>query len=733
MENSEGPTSSGVEDRRAEELARLHILDTPPEAEYDRIVALAAEFFEAPIALVALVDRERLWFKARVGFVDDEAHRELTFCHHTVTGAEPLVVCDATADARFRDNPLVTPADGLRFYAGVPLLSSSGLVLGTVCVFDVCPRPEPEPRQIALLRSLARLIGERLEARPAERRRRIALELTRTSPDAMVCADVEGRITDWNAAAIRLFGWTEDEALGRSLDLIVPPRYAAFHRNGFHRLVAEAKSPRLDGAVELAGLHRDGHEVSVELSLALWRDGNDAAVGAIIRDVSERRRNEDRLRWLAHYDLLTGTPNRATLAQDLGARLALVDDGRVRPFTLAMLDLDGFKDVNDTLGHSTGDMLLKHVADRLVASLGTDGTAYRLGGDEFALLLGEIDDPAAAARLLSRAQSAVARPLEIEGVSIIDVEASIGFALAPNDGTTAEELVSNADLALYRAKRGRTGIPCRFSPDLRAAVTLRRTLDTELRLALQNDEFELYYQPQVDYALDLWVGAEALLRWNHPTRGLLAPDAFMATLEASTLSGQVGSWVLRAACLQAAAWRRIGLGFATVSVNLFASQLRNPRFLDEVAAVLAEADLPPWALELEITEKIALSLDETPLHTLHGLHDLGVKLAFDDFGTGYASLSALKRYPVDRLKIDRSFVRDLPHDESDAAIVSSIVAITTALGLDLVAEGVETEEQRDYLIRRGCFAGQGFLHGRPMPADAIERLCRIHPSPTTGA
>ncbi len=708
-----------MEQRRAAALASLHVLDTPPEPEYDHIAEMAADFFDAPIAMVSLIDRHRVWFKARFGLDIFEAPRESTFCHHTVQDTEPLVVCDATADPRFRDSPFVIPVDGLRFYAGVPLVSSKGVVLGTVCVFDVRPRPQPELRQINLLRGLAKLVTDRLEARPSDRARRMAQELAQTSTDAIICTDVDGRITSWNPAASGIFGWREEEALGKTLDLIVPKRFTSFHSKGFHRLVHLEQSPRLSGTAELFGLHRDGHEVPVELSLAMWRDGTEIGVGAIIRDISERRRSEERLRWLAHYDPLTGTPNRATLAQDLGA---LVEPAELADnvFTLGLLDLDGFKDVNDTLGHSTGDTLLRHVADRLVAAIGKTGTVYRLGGDEFAILLPTIGDTDTAALMLAQAQGAIAQPYELEGASI-DVEGSVGFAIGPHDGLEVEELVSNADLALYRAKRGRMGVPCRYTPDLRAAVTRRRTLDIELRLALQNGEFELFYQPQVDYSRSVWFGAEALLRWNHPTRGLLAPDAFMAALEASTLSGPVGTWVLRTACRQAATWRRAGLGFETISINLFASQLRRPHFLDEVAATLVETGLPARTLELEITEKIALSLDETPLHTLHGLHDMGVKLAFDDFGTGYASLSALKRYPVDRLKIDRSFVHDLPQDESDAAIVSSIIAIAAALGLDVVAEGVETEAQRDYLLRRGCLAGQGFLHARPMAAHDIER------------
>ncbi len=723
-----GPDHPAIDDLRAAELAHFRVLDTAPEAEYDRVAAMAAECFEAPIAMVSLIDRDRVWFKARVGLDITEAARSTTFCHHTVMQNDPLVVCDARLDARFADNPFVAPpCNGLRFYAGAPVISSRGIPLGTVCIFDVEPRQAPTARELAVLKGLARLVTDRLEARPVERMRRMAAELAKTSSDAIVATDAAGIITTWNLAAERIFGWRADEAVGRGLDLIVPPRFSAFHAEGFRSLIAERREPRQTTTADLWGLHRDGHEVPVELSLALMRDEDDFGVGAIIRDVSVRRRQEVHLRWLAHYDPLTGTPNRATLTDDLGRLLARGEAEGDGHFTVALLDLDGFKDVNDTLGHSTGDTLLQRVAEKLVDSLGIDGSVYRLGGDEFALVLPNTGGGDAARRVLAQAQEAIARPFDLDGVSI-DVEASVGYALSPIDGNSVEELVSNADLALYRAKRGRSGQPCRFTADLRADVTRRRTLDGELRAALQTGEFELYWQPQLDYANERWMGAEALLRWNHPTRGLLAPDAFMEILEASTLSGAVGAWVMRDACRQAAAWRRRGIGFERISVNLFVTQLRRPQFRDEVASLLAEFELPGHALELEITEKIALTLDETPLHTLHGLHDLGVKLAFDDFGTGYASLSALKRYPIDRLKIDRSFVRDLPHDESDAAIVSSIIAISTALGLEVVAEGVETEVQRDHLIRRGCLAGQGFLHARPMPVREIERLVGLRPA-----
>ena len=721
------PTTKAEVDRRRE-LARFDILDTPSEPEYDHIAELAAQFFVAPIAAISLIDGNRVWFKAKVGLDLSEAPRPDTFCNHTVDRAEPFVVCDATADPRFAENPFVVPIDGLRFYAGVPLATTSGTVVGTVCVFDVVARPMPSEREMRMLEGLARIVVDRLETRPVDNMRRMAQAIAEKTPDAILCVDAAGTITSWNEGASKIFGWSREEALGQRLDLIVPDRFARHHLRGFPGVLVEGRAPRMGSVADLKGRHRFGHEVPIELSLSMWRDERgDAIFGAIIRDVSERRRQEDRLRWLAHFDALTGTPNRATLAQDLGALIADRFTGDDGVFTLALLDLDGFKDVNDTLGHSTGDLLLRHVADRLVAAIGREGTVYRLGGDEFALLLPHVGEVSVAMATFSGALAAVARPYEFDGVAI-DVEASVGFAMCPHDGATVEDLMGNADLALYRAKRSRSGVPCRFTQDLRADVTMRRTLDVELRSALINGEFELHYQPQLDYSRDHWSGAEALLRWRHPSRGLIGPSDFMSVLEASTLSVQVGNWVLHTACRQAAIWRRQALGFETVAINLFPTQLRHPDFLEEVKRALASSGLPPRALELEVTEKIALSLDETPLLTLQSLRELGVKLAFDDFGTGYASLSALKRYPVDRLKIDRSFVRDLPDDESDSAIVSSIIAITSALGLDVVAEGVETVAQRDHLIRRGCLVGQGFLHAPPLPAEDLENLVRRRPA-----
>ncbi len=725
---SGGETTSMSEEERRREVARFDILDTPPEPEYDHIAELAAQIFATPIAAISLIDGNRVWFKAKFGLDLAEAPRPDTFCTHAVEADEPYVVCDASLDRRFDGNPFVQPLDGLRFYAGVPLKTSNGHVVGTVCVFDVVARRAPCERDIALLQGLARIVVDRLESRPADNMRRMALAMAEKTPDGILCVDTTGTITSWNEAATKIFGWSREEAIGRRLDLIIPDRFARVHLEGFPGILKEGREPRIGSVSEFKGKHRNGREVPIELSISMWKDDRGAPVfGAIVRDVSERRRQEDRLRWLAHFDALTGTPNRATLAQDLGTLIADRFTGDDGVFTLALLDLDGFKDVNDTLGHSTGDLLLRHVADRLVASIGRDGTVYRLGGDEFALLLPHEGNPKGAMLSFRHALASLARPYEFDGVSI-EVEASVGFAMCPSDGSTVEDLMGNADLALYRAKRSRAGIPCRFTQDLRADVTQRRTLDAELRNALLNGEFELYYQPQLDYSRDHWSGAEALLRWNHPVRGLIEPSQFMGVLEASTLAVSVGNWVLRTACRQAAEWRREALGFETVAINLFPTQLRHPDFLDEVKKALADFELPPRALELEVTEKIALSLDETPLHTLQSLRELGVKLAFDDFGTGYASLSALKRYPVDRLKIDRSFVRDLPYDESDAAIVSSIIAITSALGLDVVAEGVETVAQRDHLIRRGCLVGQGFLHAHPMPAQDVEYLVRRRPA-----
>ncbi len=441
-------------------------------------------------------------------------------------------------------------------------------------------------------------------------------------------------------------------------------------------------------------------------------------LAALVMDRMELRRAENRLRYLAHNDALTGCANRAKLGELTEAAKAGAE-----PTAMILLDLDSFKHVNDTLGHAAGDALLVEVGQRLTAALAGRGTLGRLGGDEFAALLPGLGDAALAGDLARALQGSLDPPFLIAGREF-RIGASAGVAVAASSG--AGHLLASADLALYRAKaEGRR--QCRvFDVAMREKYIARRALEEEVGRAARNGEFELYFQPQICLTRGALIGAEALLRWRHPERGLLLPAVFLDALEAGSMAGSVGDWVIAEGCRQAALWHAQGLHLR-VGVNLFDEQIRAGKLEDTVQAALERWALPASALELELTETIALRHDDALLAPLHALHALGVGVALDDFGTGFASLSMLRRCPLSRLKIDRGFVSELGaggvpgsgSDRSDVVIVEAVLALGRGLGLGVVAEGVETETQAAFLAARGCNEAQGFLYGRPTPASHL--------------
>jgi len=419
---------------------------------------------------------------------------------------------------------------------------------------------------------------------------------------------------------------------------------------------------------------------------------------------------------LAHYDSLTGLPNRITLRDHLTETIDVQ-----LPVTVLMLDLNGFKEVNDTLGHPAGDCLLKAAGERIKSCVGDEGLVGRLGGDEFAVIVSGLADPVAAAALCERLIRAFRLPIIWEGQKTV-LGLSIGIALGPDHGDDAEELLASADLALYRAKaEARKGYRV-FQPSLRQAAIARRHCDQELRHAVATHQLELFYQPQVRLADYRVVGMEALLRWRHPQHGLLAPGAFLNVLERGALAPVVGDWAIQEAAAQARKIRDLGPESFRVSVNLFGAQLRRGQLRSAVVRALEENSLPPEALELEITENIFLQQGDAMVTPLRELRELGVGISFDDYGTGFASLSLLKRFPLSRLKIDQSFVQNLCVDSEDAAVVRSIAYLAESFSLEVTAEGVEKEDQRKRLRELGCESAQGYLFGRPIPADEMMGL-----------
>lgn len=703
---------------RLSALQQYDLVGSDVDLGLDTVITLARNLFQVSIATVSLVGEEKQLFLGTQGLDVCETGRDISFCSHALGRPDVFVVPDARLDARFADNPLVTGDPHIRFYAGVPLASPTGHDIGTLCIIDHRPRSGFSEADKATLRMLATLVLQKLELRRLEVAREQGQSrfenIAATSPDGIICADHKGLITFWNAAAEQLFGYSALEATGTSIDLIVPAAMRDSHGKGLHR-VSAGGTPRLIGtSVELDAEHRSGRIVPIELSLSMWHDRGRANFGAIIRDMTERRANEERLYRLAHLDSLTGLPNRSLLFSRIDEQLA-----NCQPMTVLLLDLDGFKAVNDTLGHSAGDRVLQQVAKRIAACVRPSDTVARLGGDEFAVLRPVCVAGKSLVDELDCLLASIASPVEIGGQQV-SIGTSIGVACYPDHGEHGEDLLSAADLALYQAKADGRLCYRFFEPRLRDRATQGRMLDGELRRATRHGEFRLFYQPQVSISDGRLVGAEALLRWQHPTRGLLSPHEFLAGLEASMVAEEAGAWIIDTAIAQAAVWQRRWPGF-TMAINLFGAQFRDGHLASQILAALKRHRLPPRLVELEITENIILRHDDTMMEPLQQLRDAGVKIAFDDFGTGYASLSMLKRYPLTKLKIDRSFTTDLDGGEIGSAIVNAIISMARSLSLEVIAEGVETRWQADLLRAAGCNLAQGYLYGVPADADTFER------------
>jgi diguanylate cyclase (GGDEF)-like protein len=433
-------------------------------------------------------------------------------------------------------------------------------------------------------------------------------------------------------------------------------------------------------------------------------------------DITVQRRSEVKIEYMAHHDALTDLANRVLLnerlEQALGRRIHLEQMVAVHH-----LDLDQFKAVNDTFGHPAGDKLLKIVADRLRGLVRETDTIARMGGDEFVVVQAPIADPAESTALAQRIIASMSEPFDLDGHQAV-IGASIGIAVGPSDGLGPDDLLRNADLALYRAKGDGRGTFRFFEAAMDLQMQTRRIMERDLRKALSSGQFELYYQPVVNLASGDISGFEALIRWNHPDQGVIPPASFIPLAEETGLIVPVGEWVIRQACATAAQWP----GDLSVAVNISAAQFRNPGLMQVIVGALATSGLHPTRLEIEITETVLLQNRETTLAVLRQLRELGIRIAMDDFGTGYSSLTYLQCFPFDKIKIDRSFVKDITENTGSLNIVRAVAALAKGMGMTATAEGVETSEQLDRITSEGCTEMQGFLFSRPVPASEIERL-----------
>jgi diguanylate cyclase (GGDEF)-like protein/PAS domain S-box-containing protein len=571
--------------------------------------------------------------------------------------------------------------------------------------------------------------GERIEARvvellTSEEGWRVERALFRAMidqvPDYLFVKGTDSRFIVVNRAVAADLGLTPADLMGKiDFELHPPERARKFFAD--EQRVISTGEPMLD--IEEFVLDVSGGKKWLSTSKVPLRNEQNEIIGivGIARDITERKRAEDQIHFMAHHDALTGLPNRILLMDRLTQALLQAQRNGWR-VTVIFIDLDHFKLINDSLGHSAGDTLLRIVAERMTGCVRATDTVVRLGGDEFIILL--IDQAAGASStlaILDKIRAAIAEPI-LMGGHLLHVTCSIGLATSPQDGTDAETLLMNADVAMYRAKeKGRDNFQL-HTAEMNDAADERRGLQESLRTGLQRNEFALVYQPQVDLQSGRVFAVEALVRWNHPKLGVVTPEKFIPIAEESGLIVQLGDWVLREACRQNKAWQDAGLVPITISVNVSARQFREKGWVKRVTNALRESGLEAKYLELELTESLLMQDVTQAIATMRELQTIGVRFAIDDFGTGYSSLSALKSFPVARLKIDRSFVRNLPHDASDRSIATAVISLGQKLNMKVIAEGVESEDQASFLRDNNCDEIQGFLFSKPIESDAVAAM-----------
>jgi diguanylate cyclase (GGDEF)-like protein/PAS domain S-box-containing protein len=541
--------------------------------------------------------------------------------------------------------------------------------------------------------------------------------------DAVLSVGTDGAVTYLNPVAESITGWRGDEALARPLDEVLNILDGATRIPVVSPLISAMKQNQALGLTPNCVLvRRDGSEAGIEDTAAPTRDRNGKVTGAVMvfRDVTKARALALRTSYLAHHDALSGLANRALLHDRLSHAIAAANR-HLGKLAVLFVDVDHFKQINDSLGHSVGDRLLQAVAQRLLTCVRDSDTAGRFGGDEFVVVLSEISHGEAAAISADKLLAALSQPYNIDAHSL-HISVSIGIATFPDDGLDAETLLKNADVAMYHAKEAGRNKQLFYSKHMRRRLGDRQALEGDLRRALAQNEFLLHYQPKVDLRTGRITGVESLVRWRHPAHGLVPAAPFIRVAEQCGLIVPIGKWVLGEACRQARAWLDAGLPAIQISVNTSAVELSKRDFVENVRTTLLAMDLNPCNLELELTETYLAQEPEAVAAVLRDLTTLGVSLAFDDFGTGYASLTCLRRLPVDALKIDQSFVRNVASDADDAGIVSAMITMGRSLHLRVVAEGVETRAQLDFLIAHGCPEGQGYYFSRPVAADEFAVL-----------
>lgn len=537
--------------------------------------------------------------------------------------------------------------------------------------------------------------------------------IVQSASDAIVTADVDGQITSWNKSAEAIFGYSEEEVLQKSLTILMPEQARPKHVLSLQHYLTTGEGRVIDRTVELQGLHKRGEVLAIELSLSVVESLDNTYFIGIMRDVTERQNHQKRIQELVYLDELTNLPNRKMLREQLAQAIREAEKAD-EEIGVAFIDMDRFKKVNDVYGHEIGDELLKQIANRMSGSLHPKDVLGRQSGDEFIL----IARGCTAFKISSKSQQLISefqRPFIIQDIEIF-ISPSIGISMFPHDASDAEGLIKNADVAMDLSKQLGGQQFQFFTSEMNERISKQLKMEDSLRKAIENEEFVLFYQPQVCPSNHQIIGAEALIRWNNQELGHVSPMEFIPLAEQTRLILPIGEWVLESACRDFVDWTRKGYRLETISVNISAIQFKQDDFIGIVEKVLIETQMPVTSLVLELTESIIQDVEKA-LPTLHRLKNMGIKLSLDDFGTGYSSLQYLKDFPLDSLKIDKSFIDFLSVDPKNQAVVETIVTMAKKLGMDVVAEGVETNEQWAYLSRISSIYGQGYLFSPPLPVD----------------
>ena len=550
--------------------------------------------------------------------------------------------------------------------------------------------------------------------------------IVETALDAVVIMDSSGIITGWNSQAVNIFGWASDEVVGRLLyQTIIPPKQRESHVHRFGRFLESGEGSLINSRIEIPALHRDGHEFPIELSLTQIRTGDKYEFSAFIRDITKKRQFEELIWKQANYDALTGLPNRRMFHDRLAQEIKKAHRAG-RLMALLFIDMDRFKEINDTMGHRVGDLLLVEAAHRIGSCLRETDTVARLGGDEFTVFLSELDEASRVERIAENILKKLAEPFRLEN-EMAYLSASMGITLYPNDATEIEDLLKDADQAMYAAKSSGKNRLSYFTPLLQQAAIARLKLINDLRGALGAGQFMVYFQPIAELATGRVSKAEALIRWQHPERGVVSPIDFIPLAEETGLISEIGDWVFRESARWVRRWREVVHPDFQVSVNK--SPVQFHKAVEERSAWIAhlrDLGLPGECLVVEITEGLLLASDVSVTGALLAFRDAGIQVAIDDFGTGYSSLSYLKKFDMDYLKIDRSFTSHLSPGSSDLALSEAIIVMAHRLGFKVIAEGVETEQQRALLAAAGCDYAQGYLYSKPLPPEKFELLLQAN-------